>query len=699
MKKRMISLLLIAMLILSIVPAAFAATPVYQIDTTKTASLNIYKIDFTNAKKDGVWDEDSFVSTGWRESYVEDTLITNAKRKGTSTNDSTLGNGETSHGYAISGVEFSILKVADIIQLSETDDKGIATDMILYRFSKDLAMLATLGLDHGNKSYTPNKTSGLDTDKYYYYTSDTLNAALATKLAANPTTTKNALESFAATSKATKMPLTDAYGHTSASNLPLGLYLLVETAVPEMVTGTCNPCFVSLPMTTVSGNANSASPTGGTAWNYDVTVYPKNETGIPTLEKTVREAKADTGKNNASSSITDGFAHTATGSAGDVMEYQIISTLPSITSKATFLSTYSFFDTLAAGLTYNQKAGVKIEIFRDKACTDLVTTWTAADGKFSTTYADHSMTVTMSTDGLAAINGTTGANSNGATYSGYSNYTMRLTYSATINSDTSFVYGEEGNRNKVVLTWKRSSSSYYDTLVDDAHVYSFGIDLTKTFSDQASKDAATAGKFNSVSFRIFNSTDGYFLVAKKNVEEGVYYVTGHTDVLADATLFTPIKSGDDYGKVIIWGVEDDSYTVDEVTTANGYTLLKDAIPVTITATANLEHCTIYAEDTLGVLQNDPRYAFGNVPLANIPQKALDHVGYSVSATVNENETSMRADGTSVNAAAQMLVVNRPGLDLPATGDLGTWMFTVFGVLGMFVAAGVVIFFSRKRNKA
>ena len=90
---------------------------------------------------------------------------------------------------------------------------------------------------------------------------------------------------------------TDATGHTSASDMKQGLYLVVETRVPENVTSTCNPFFVSLPMTTIDG----------AAWNYDVTVYPKNQTGNPDLEKTVREVKNSTGKNTGSlTDIKDG---------------------------------------------------------------------------------------------------------------------------------------------------------------------------------------------------------------------------------------------------------------------------------------------------------------------------------------------------------------------------------------------------------
>lgn len=125
-----------------------------------------------------------------------------------------------------------------------------------------------------------------------YFTSDMLNNKLSTALAANATTVKNALET-AVKNGGVAMSETDATGHTSASNMEQGLYLVVETRVPENVTSTCNPFLVSLPMTTIDG----------TAWNYDVTVYPKNQTGNPTLEKTVREAKNSTGKNNGS--LTD----------------------------------------------------------------------------------------------------------------------------------------------------------------------------------------------------------------------------------------------------------------------------------------------------------------------------------------------------------------------------------------------------------
>ena len=147
-----------------------------------------------------------------------------------------------------------------------------------------IAVLSAIGLTGADAHKTDN---GID-----YFTSDVLNNKLFAALAANATTVKNALEA-AVKNGGVVMPETDATGHTSASNMEQGLYLVVETRVPENVTFTCNPFFVSLPMTTIDG----------AAWSYDVTVYPKNQTGNPDLEKTAREAKNSTGKNTGS--LTD----------------------------------------------------------------------------------------------------------------------------------------------------------------------------------------------------------------------------------------------------------------------------------------------------------------------------------------------------------------------------------------------------------
>lgn len=310
------------------------------------------------------------------------------------------------------------------------------------------------------------------------------------------------------------------------------------------------------------------------------------------------------------------------------------------------------------------------------------------------------MTVDIAKAGLDEINGRT-ENVNGNVYMGYSNYTIRLTYTATVNSDASMVYGENGNENEVVLTWKRTSSTYYDTLISDAHVYSFGIDLTKVFSDKDSETAEETGMFKHVKFKIWNETDDYWVTAKRDEATGIYYVTGHVAEEADATVFYPVTSGDAYGKIIVKGLEDDEYVLTEIETANGYVLLKDAIHVVITAADDATRpCTAYTKDVLGVLQNDPHYAFDggfDLHLAGIPQQALIYNYLTASATVDGNAVEMLSDNGSANAEAPLKVVNTPGFDLPDTGDNGTMLLSVIGIAVMAGAAVVIFLATRKKE--
>ena len=732
--KKILTMCLALMMVLTCVPAAFAAeVDDCLIDEDAKASLTIWKYDWTNAYKDGVWNEDSFISTGWRESYVEE-VLGEAVREGDANGnpDNPLGNGQNSNGYAIKGVEFTILRVADIVTFSESANDqhpDYNLTQVLYGFDKVKAadLLAAIGLPNGEGRYENADMmterdaavpldAGDGSSKYYYYQSDVLNKALADALDANATTVKDALEAYiAASDDAIVMDKTNENGKTIKRDLDLGLYLCIETKVPEMVTSTTNPFFVSLPMTTVSGDANSASPEGGHFWNYDVVVYPKNNTGIPSLEKNVRESIKDTGKNEGSNDIYDGFDHVATGSAGDVMEFQILSGIPTITSNATSIQTWNFYDTIDKGLSYNKTLkDVKIEIFTDEDCTDKVATWVQDDGRFTVTYSsdDRHMTIDITEAGLAEINGNT-ENVNGKLFASYSNYTMRVTYTATINSDASVVYGEDGNCNEVVLTWKRTSSEYYDTLIDDCHVFTFGIDLTKLFSDLDSESATEMEMFKHVKFKLWNETDGYWLTATRDEETGIYYATGHVTEQTDATIFYPVTVGEEFGKVIIKGLEDDCWNIYEVETANGYTLLKDEIYVDIFVEENYDRiCDIYSKDILGVLQNDPHYCFGNVQpmsitdadggynlsLTGIPQEYMEHYYLTAYAVVDNNDVNMETDGESENALAPLTIVNTKGFDLPQTGDNGTMVFTVIGVIAMAGAMFVLFLVTRKGKK-
>ena len=452
---------------------------------------------------------------------------------------------------------------------------------------------------------------------------------------------------------------------------------------------------LSVPMTSVSG---SNATDGGTRWIYDVVCFPKNLTGIPTLEKQLKENVNDTGKNQGTQELTDGYAHTGTASAGDVIDYVITSTLPSITSSSTYLKEYSFIDTLSKGISY-LKGDVVLEFYTDAACTKRVAKWTEADGKFTVNYSttdagESVMRIEMTAAGLNEINTSkTVYTAADMVNSGYSDCTVKITYQAKMNSDDSVAFGDAGNPNEVVLVWRRTSTNYYDTLVDDAHLFTYGVELTKKFSDGQ-------GNFDNVEFILHNDTDGYFVIAELNKDDGFYYVTGHTANESEATHLIPVKQDDGTGKVFIKGLEDDEYTATEVRTDDGYTLLKDDIKIIITNVETVDICDIYESDILGLIQNDPRYATiinDTGDLKNMPQKHLEHHLLTASATVDGNDVNMLEDNGSENAHAPLTVVNTRGFDLPSTGDRGVWMYGLLGVLLMTGSIVSIIVTTRKKK--
>lgn len=602
--KRLWALLLAMVMALGLISTAFAAPT---IDSGRKASLSLYKYDITAASEDGAWNTASYVSTGVQDDAVTDKLAQ----------------------YAIQGVEFTYLRVADIAMNNELVD-GQRQVGVLYGFAEG-TVLQAIGLTAADAHKSENGTR--------YFTSDKLNKALADALADNATTVKNALE-IAVRNGGKAMAETAENGHSKVSGLEQGLYLAVETRVPENVTSTCNPFFVSLPMTTIDGKD----------WNYDVTVYPKNQTGNPTLEKTVREDKNSTGKNIGSlTDIADGYAHTATASVGDVVDYQIISTLPTITSKATSLTTYTFVDTMSEGIRYN-RSDVVIEFFRDAGCTDQITAWDEDSGKFVVSYDDaqNTMTIGMTETGLADINESASVYTD-SVKRGYSDCTMRITYAATFTADAQL--GDTDNPNEVVLTWKRTNTGYFDTLQDCCHVYTYGVDVLKQFSDGK-------GDLTNVNFLLHNDTDGYFVTAE--LVDGVYHVTGHEAKESKATAFVP--NGE--GHIRVMGLEDDTYTMTETATDKGYVLLKDGIEIVITAAEGESAC-----ETCGA-------------------KLL-----TASGSVNGDAVDME-DG---NAIVPLTVINNPGFDLPKTGGYGTWMFIVGGCMLLGVAAFIVVR-GRKHNR-
>lgn len=612
-----ITLVMLVTMAVSLVDVSVNASAKSVIDTAKKGSLTIYKYDITEAEKNGV-DVSAMKSTGEQNKEAENLLA----------------------DYAIEGVEFSYLRVGDVETMSESGNVKL-----IYELPSELQNI--IGLSSADAVKT--------TDGKEYFTSQQINEAMAAALLDN-TSTKNQLEDYIASG--TAMSLTSASGMTEATNLDLGLYLIVETKVPENVTYTTNPWFVQVPMTNVAGDA----------WFYDIINYPKNQTGNPTLEKKVRNNPDSSNVVTTSEKGREEFigereeytyADTVTASEGELLDYRIVSKLPHITSTATYLKEYTFTDCMSKGLKYGED--VVIAFYDQIAAIDTtnktnvdesapIAVWNLENGKFDQSYGitdegKPQMILTMKDEGLKEIN------------ENYSDKYMVIYYTASVNSDTSVISGDKGNPNDVTLEWRRTSQEYYDTLKDRSIVYTYGIDLLKNFSDEK-------GDPTKVAFTLENQTDQYFV--KATGSNGVYYVTGKVKSEEEATQFRPSS----VGTLLIHGIEADTYAMTETQSDTGYSLLKEPMIVKINAT------------TASVTPTDEEVSVQTV---------------KATATVDGTEATMnpsKEDTLSENALVKMEVLNSKGFLLPQTGGRGMCLLTILGAL----IAATGFFFATKKSR-
>lgn len=583
------------------------------IDMTQKGSLTVYKYDLTAAEEDGIdTSEEKFANNGKEDEKAK----------------------EEFKNYVISRVEFTYLHLGNI----HTEHKQNEIQ-ILYDIPEKLEKI--LGMD--------NKRGN------HQYTSTELNYSLK-ELLAQETEGRNQLEQYVNHADEKKnMPLTDKNGKTSVTELPLGLYLIVETKVPANVHTTVEPFFVSLPMTDHEGEA----------WFYDVEVYPKNQTNIPDLDKLIKQHD-DNGKLP--------YEDIATGSQGDIMDYIFVSHLPKITSEATYLTQYTFTDQMDIGLTYNKDVSLYFykteEEARNHDKEKAIQVWEAKEKLFKTEYQGETsgkskMIITITKEGLEKIN------------TKLSNKWMVIAYSCTINTDDSPVLGDSGNINEVTLEWKRTNMEEIDTLEDRAKVYIFGLNIQKMFSDQK-------GKFQDVKFLLQNKTDGYYLKAKG--ENGVYYITDQEKGTSEkeGTVFNPGEKGN----LTINGLEADTYILTEIATANGYSLLKEPMVIDIRSTVD---DIIPSRTTL----------YDILDITNNPNKeVIETPGERASASIDGTNTTMsefhsETGIVSANGRVDIEVINNKTFKLPQTGGYGTWIFTL---AGCGAALGGVVLVTRRSNK-
>ena len=212
---------------------------------------------------------------------------------------------------------------------------------------------------------------------------------------------------------------------------------------------------------------------------------------------------------------------------------------------------------------------------------------------------------------------------------------IEFTYSAVLNKDA--VVGIDPVKNAAMIKYTNSPDGGTETTpVDEVIVKTYDLTITKKAENE------TNGKLlEGAEFKLYkgDKTEGTPIKFIKLRVEGEYRVAeAEEQGTALDTVVTPAS-----GIVTIKGLDQGTYTLEEVKAPNGYNKLNDTIKVTITA------------------------------------------------------TSENGDGKDVVVnGSNLTVVNKAGTLLPETGGKGTVLFTIIGAIG--VAVILLSFVSSKKNK-
>lgn len=528
-----------------------------------------------------------------------------------------------------------------------------------------------------------------------HFTLTAVGKEVFTSLAAKETVTSEELNSAIKNissvdiAKYDKSATSDINGIAMFANLDLGVYLVEETnnenaeyadGKPAQIVQGVAPFLVMVPQTNEDGDK----------WIYDRTVTAKNIVDDETLEKSVDgEDIVITEDDEITAAIGSTVWYTLTGSISRVTE-------------ASVYTKYLFTDKITTGLTYGEKDDT-IDDFMSKIVVKIGSNnltrgkdYIVTMGTYSGETRISSFTLEFVTAGLMLLN------QEALTTDGTGATTVTVEYPAHINERA--VDYQSKNVSELVYQHEGASESKKR---DDAELFPLALEIIKLFDSTPVEDLPEGTNID--------ATKVTFSLKQKNIDEQgnesykdifAKPIPGKAgEYIADFSVesasngYVQVFACNEKGKVLIYGLPKGTYVITELTTVDGYSLLAKDIEVSLdkgkTELRSIEKL-MSAEQMQEIIS---AYVFGSVDLDYEDGIELEQI-FALSSINNDKFTAneVNTETTTIFTNIGKVNVNNdeaPAFELPSTGGMGTYIYTIVGVLLMSAASLLYITLNKR----
>ncbi len=621
------------------------------------------------------------------------------------------------------GVEFSYLKIADAVTITEDDNAGFYFDNL------DAGFLEIIKTDYGIELQPDDKY----TEEDYYAPYDVTEAMLELiKQPANSNTEhtgETTIREYVKEHGTQFAEATDEFGRTAVENLPVGLYLVseinwehqaiskhdtywervdVENGTTEGGDGSeysdiaspSSPFLVQIPITNIDEiTTGGVTYEAGTVWQYDVTAYPKNGTinihkdiitndhadnPVDGLDTVDTETLCDYEKQNSVDGGTpvdgvnkSGLTHQIDANIGDTIS-QVISVDVPVLEEGKNIDKFSVTDRMTKGLEFSRIVSLS---YGPYAWNDERNT-TVPSGYYSLSVAGGKKEFTVNVTNFNLFN------RDEQCYF-YIEFESILTPDAVIGTDTADHVTDQGetisanNQNTARLDFSTDHTSEHSYYSNTPKVYTYEIDINKTFTNDENVNytdvtytviADTATDIESVIWT--KEAPGIYHVYDE-AADGEYDPDADTLETKDSKTVTKYISPDSNGKLQLKGVDARTYEFMEVKTSEGSSLLAEPFSIRLVANKPEDEYEVKYED--GTLNH--AYVWSGAEPDNLDD--YDLLNTSVASRLEQGR-------------AEITVLNDTGITLLRTGGKGSLVFIIVG--GAAVLAGVVYLVVRNKEK-